>query len=564
MPLDTSIALQVKPYQGPDIAKLMSLQDMSQKMQMQNMQMDEYGRKRQSENALRELFSKNPNASAEDVGRIDHERSLKMRELEMKRLEQQSTISKNTSQGLNFDSQIEERKKKERDDVGKALITAAQNLYAKNKDRPDAPEKTINDIREYWGGLENTGVWGASQKEIGRTLTSTLTPQILQQILNSQPVDTKNIKVVPPGSTIMDMGALKGSQQTVPLSSVPQVGAAIPQTAPATAPPAQANFPRITPEVQQGRNAEQVAILERELTQPVNIAPADQRRIRDEIAKLSGAPFSGGGANPLPPATANAPGVLATTPGRPKDPLSAEGKLLADYNAGRVTKDQFDRKSQGSDVKPPTGFRVSEDGNLEFIPGGPADPKFQEEKKGIEKQVKDLGAAFEKAKLNETIAVVDQAGKITPEQAKYLTGPMSLLPDISIPKDARDARQDLAKLFNITLKDRSGAAVTNQELQRLKEEFGKGLIKTPDQVITAIGKARSIVESHYQGIAAGYGEKVLSGYNDNLERVGGRRLEFKATGQNRRLNDNPKVGDVQQGYKYKGGNPADKSNWEKQ
>lgn len=138
------------------------------------------------------------------------------------------------------------------------------------------------------------------------------------------------------------------------------------------------------------------------------------------------------------------------------------------------------------------------------------------------KQVQQLGTAMEKAGLPQMIPVVENAAKITPELASYITGPKSLLADRLIPKEAIDARQDVQKLFNIVLKDRSGAAVTNQELQRLQTEFSKGLIKTPEALVAAIGKAKSIVEAHYHGVAAGFGKDALDAYNTNLEAIGGK------------------------------------------
>ena len=60
-------------------------------------------------------------------------------------------------------------------------------------------------------------------------------------------------------------------------------------------------------------------------------------------------------------------------------PLSDVGKLKADYEAGRIDektyKAELARKTSppgGQDA--PSGYRRSKDGNLEFIPGGPADP----------------------------------------------------------------------------------------------------------------------------------------------------------------------------------------------
>lgn len=151
----------------------------------------------------------------------------------------------------------------------------------------------------------------------------------------------------------------------------------------------------------------------------------------------------------------------------------------------------------------------------------------------INRQVQQLGRDFEKAGLPQMIPVVERAMQITPQQAAFITGPGAMLPDRAVPQDVREARQALSKLFNITLKDRSGAAVTYQELERLKTEFGQGLIKTPQQLLTAIRDARGIVESHYTGVGASYGKEALDAYNANLEAIGG--APFRVTGPGARL-----------------------------
>lgn len=145
------------------------------------------------------------------------------------------------------------------------------------------------------------------------------------------------------------------------------------------------------------------------------------------------------------------------------------------------------------------------------------------------KSVQQLGTAFEKAGLPSMIPVIETAGQITPEMEVWVSGPRSGVPDMLVrdvgnlkAQDIRQARQDVAKLFNITLKDRSGAAVTNQELERLKKEFGTGMFKAEGQLIGAIKRAREIIEAHYNGIAASFGKPALDAYNQNVEAVGGR------------------------------------------
>lgn len=142
-------------------------------------------------------------------------------------------------------------------------------------------------------------------------------------------------------------------------------------------------------------------------------------------------------------------------------------------------------------------------------------------------QVTKLGTALEKAGLPEIDGVLGQvetALQKVPNLAEYLTGPKSLLPDMAVPDDVKAGRQALEKLFNITLKNRSGAAVTNQELERLKSEFGRGVFKTPQQIQNAVQQARNVITNHYASIAAGFGKGALEQYNSNAQELGARQI----------------------------------------
>lgn len=143
----------------------------------------------------------------------------------------------------------------------------------------------------------------------------------------------------------------------------------------------------------------------------------------------------------------------------------------------------------------------------------------------LQKNVQQLGGALEKANLPEADAVlgnVEDALKKNPDLAEYLSGPKSLLPDMVVGDDIAAGRQAFHKLSNITLKNRSGAAVTNQELDRLKQEFATGAFKTPQQLQKAVDQARDIINKHYTSIAGGFGKEALDAYNENIRGFGGR------------------------------------------
>lgn len=144
---------------------------------------------------------------------------------------------------------------------------------------------------------------------------------------------------------------------------------------------------------------------------------------------------------------------------------------------------------------------------------------------GLQKQVQQLGGALEKANLPEADAVlgsVEDALKKTPKLAEYLSGPKSMLPDMVVGNEIATGRQAFQKLFNITLKNRSGSAVTNQELDRLKQEFATGAFKTDKQLQSAVDQARNIINKHYASVSSGFGKDALDAYNENVRGFGGR------------------------------------------
>jgi hypothetical protein len=176
-------------------------------------------------------------------------------------------------------------------------------------------------------------------------------------------------------------------------------------------------------------------------------------------------------------------------------------------------------------IKNPDG-----DGNIvidaktkEKIGDAPARPR--DEEAVLAKQVTQLSKGLEQAKLPEVNAVIESAQnaiKANPKILEYATGPGALLPDAAVPADIRLGRQAIEKVFNIELKNRSGAAVTSQELQRLKDEYGRGAFKTPAQLEGALKQARGIIATHYRSVAAGFSPEVLQAYNDNLTAIGGK------------------------------------------
>lgn len=154
---------------------------------------------------------------------------------------------------------------------------------------------------------------------------------------------------------------------------------------------------------------------------------------------------------------------------------------------------------------------------------GDAPARPRDEEAVHSKQVTQLSKGLEQANLpatNATLVSAEAALKV-PGMAEYITGPKSAFPDRAVSAEVRSGRQAIKRLFNTELKNRSGAAVTNQELERLKDEFGQGFFKTDDQLSGAVTRAREIINAHFRGVAAGFPKEVLETYNQNLTDIGG-------------------------------------------
>lgn len=97
------------------------------------------------------------------------------------------------------------------------------------------------------------------------------------------------------------------------------------------------------------------------------------------------------------------------------------------------------------------------------------------------------------------------------------------LPGISVPGlgrikfysgDARSLDNAMTKVFNVELKDRSGAAVTTPELARLRDEFSEGKFNTESEKIAALKEYKRLAGLAMKNVEAGYDPAVVATYQD--------------------------------------------------
>lgn len=157
---------------------------------------------------------------------------------------------------------------------------------------------------------------------------------------------------------------------------------------------------------------------------------------------------------------------------------------------------------------------------------------------GVSRQEKsDLKTDSDVQKLSKEVSGVQDATNALDEverelgfpidSANVVDGKVSVqgreidLPGVSIPLLGRvsaysDKAQNLqsaaSKVFNTVLKDRSGAAVTNTELERLKTEFGEGKYNTESQMVAALQRYKRGVQNELRNREAGFRPEVVNRY----------------------------------------------------
>lgn len=105
----------------------------------------------------------------------------------------------------------------------------------------------------------------------------------------------------------------------------------------------------------------------------------------------------------------------------------------------------------------------------------------------------------------------------------YQNGKKRDLPGVNVPGignlsfysgEARELDGAMSAVFNMTLKDRSGAAVTDNELERLKKEFSDGKYNTEPQKIKALQAYQRRVQEVMHNREAGYKPEIVNEYSD--------------------------------------------------
>jgi hypothetical protein len=187
--------------------------------------------------------------------------------------------------------------------------------------------------------------------------------------------------------------------------------------------------------------------------------------------------------------------------------------------------DQLAKLAKAQEVKP--GFTAAteeEKKRLEAAPGDsvlvkrdPRDPtnileyKFESKQ---EDRIEKIRKAVNDSKQISTLTALEKAedliGKYT-SKGKDIPG-MGPMGQLSYLPDAKEVRSTLASLQNITLKDRSGAAVTVPEFERLKQELSTRFYNTDEDLVKSLVRFREIANQHLASQLGGFKKEDIDLY----------------------------------------------------
>jgi hypothetical protein len=222
----------------------------------------------------------------------------------------------------------------------------------------------------------------------------------------------------------------------------------------------------------------------------------------------------------------------------------------------------------GAMPKAPSGYRYTPTGDLEAIPGGPAAAGPNLTPKDIQKREAVLPQARQAVStVSNTMSIIGETVDRLIANKSGLNGVTGLISGRTpgVTDAARKAEADLNQLKNLAFiqgitelraASKTGAGVgnvSNKEGDRF-ENLKASLERTQsyDDIVAALKRLKSQSEFTKQSLQEAFDETYS--YRNAAPDASNAAPALAA----------PKVGTVQQGYRFKGGNPADQKNWEKQ
>jgi hypothetical protein len=194
----------------------------------------------------------------------------------------------------------------------------------------------------------------------------------------------------------------------------------------------------------------------------------------------------------------------------------------------------FDMRGGADRNKPPQGYRWSADGSrLEAIPGGPAE-KSQTATEG-ERKAATLLTRLEAAQNTLTDVVKNNPSAERPGLASFV--PTDVGRNLFTSTDRQRVEAAQLDFLDAALTLGTGAAYTREQLEGYRKSYFPQIGDSAATIADKLARQEQLVKA--ARISAGRAESAFTPTNA------------------------PQPGIVRNGYRYKGGNPADQRNWEK-
>lgn len=228
-------------------------------------------------------------------------------------------------------------------------------------------------------------------------------------------------------------------------------------------------------------------------------------------------------------------------------------KALADQQADLKRMELETKREVLQQGKVPAGYRTTPEGNLQAIPGGPADTKLQGALNADTAMLQGTNASMDRL-ATAANALMNHPG------VAGITGLRGKMPDVP-GTDAANARADLNNLksqiaFTVMQELRSNSKSGSSGLGALSDAEGKRL----EAAIASLDTTQDIgqFKQRLQAIidyANGAKDRLRDAFN--MKHKTGEPIPMAPSSQG------PAVGTIEGGYRFKGGNPNSPENWEK-
>lgn len=231
--------------------------------------------------------------------------------------------------------------------------------------------------------------------------------------------------------------------------------------------------------------------------------------------------------------------------------------------ANEVLKQELDRRKAEASAatKAPSGYRQTADGNLTFIPGGPADPSAKPAKGNPLTNAAELRKEFNAQSKDFQIQLsgadrVNVGAKSNTAQGDIalVYGFMKMLDPTSVVREGEYATAENAGGIPQRVLVMYNKALNGE---RLTPEMRQAFVAQADEQIKVARKRQDAINQRYSDIASRNGFDPQDIVTTFAPSPGTTAEGTSAPG------GGPQPGTIEDGYRFKGGDPGDQANWEK-